>query len=187
MSLLSIRASMEESDRQFMERLYHDFHRLMFKQARRYFQDQVDIEDVVQQSFVKLIKYLPTIKKLKRNTLAVYIVNVIRSCSMDIYRKSEIERETSFIDIFEGFEETVVDDFDLDSLMDISFSLDQLADALLQLPEGLQFVLEAKYLQCWSDAEIAAVLGIKKETVRTRLFRAKKKALLILLRGKNEA
>ncbi len=105
---------------------------------------------------------------------------------MDIYRKREIERETSFIDFFEGFEETVVDDFDLDCLIDISLSSDQLAKAILQLPEKDQFVLEAKYLQCWGGAEIAAIQGIKKETVRTRLFRAKNKALLILLRGKNE-
>ena len=49
-----------------------------------------------------------------------------------------------------------------------------------------QFVLEAKYLQCWRDSEIAEVLGIKKNTVRTRLFRAKNKVLEIILRGNNE-
>ena len=175
-----------ESDRLFLEMLYDNYNGLMFNQARRYFQNQADIEDVVQQSFIKLFKYLPTIRKLNRNTLAAYIVNAIRSCSMDIYRQRKVEKETNFSDFFEGFEETVVDDFDLECLIEKSLSVKQLTNVILQLPEQDQFVLDAKYLQCWSDSEIAEVLGIKANTVRTRLFRAKKRVLLILCRGKNE-
>ncbi len=175
-----------ESNRLFLEMLYDNYNGLMFNQARRYFQNQADIEDVVQQSFIKLFKYLPTIRKLNRNTLAAYIVNVIRSCSMDIYRQRKVEKETNFSDFFEGFEETVVDDFDLECLIEKSLSVKQLTNVILQLPEQDQFVLDAKYLQCWSDSEIAEVLGIKANTVRTRLFRAKKRVLLILCRGKNE-
>jgi len=175
-----------ESDRLFLEMLYDNYNWLMFKHAWRFFQDQTDVEDVVQQSFLKLIRYLPTLKKLNRNTLAVYIVNVIRSCSMDIYRKRKIEQETNFSDLFEGFEETLVDDFDTDCVMDTFISMQQITNAISQLPEKDQFVLEAKYLQYWRDSEIAEVLGIKKNTVRTRLFRAKNKVLEIILRGKNE-
>jgi len=105
---------------------------------------------------------------------------------MDIYRKRKIEQETNFSDLFEGFEETLVDDFDTDCVMDTFISMQQITNAISQLPEKDQFVLEAKYLQCWRDSEIAEVLGIKKNTVRTRLFRAKNKVLEIILRGKNE-
>ena len=175
-----------ESDRLFLEMLYDNYNWLMFKHAWRYFQNQTDVEDVVQQSFLKLIRYLPTIKNLKRNTLAVYIVNVIRSCSMDIYRKRKIEQETNFSDLFEGFEETLVDDFDPDCLMDSLFSMQQLAQVISQLPEKDRFVLEAKYLQSWCDSEIAQVLGTKENSVRTRLLRARNRALQMLLRGKHE-
>jgi RNA polymerase sigma-70 factor (ECF subfamily) len=175
-----------ESDRLFLEMLYDNYNRLMFKHARRYFQDQTDVEDAVQESFERLIRYLPTLRRLNRNTLAVYIVNVIRSCSMDIYRKRKIEKETNFSDIFEGFEETLVDDFDPDCLMDSLLSMRQLAQVISQLPEKDQFVLEAKYLQSWCDSEIAEVLGTKENTVRTRLFRARNRALQMLLRGRHE-
>ncbi len=186
MKLQSTTTLLDENDRLFLELLYDDFVGLMFKHARKYFQDQVDLEDIVQQAFLRLIKYLPTIKQLKRNALAVYIVNVIRSCSLDFYRKRNISRETCFADFYEGFEEGIEDNFDLDSLMDISFSLEQLTQVILQLPEKQQFVLEAKYLQFWSDAEIASTLNIEKQTVRTRLFRAKEKILLLLSEGENE-
>ena len=126
MKLQSTTTLLDENDRLFLELLYDDFVGLMFKHARKYFQDQVDLEDIVQQAFLRLIKYLPTIKQLKRNALAVYIVNVIRSCSLDFYRKRNISRETCFADFYEGFEEGIEDNFDLDSLMEISFSLDQL-------------------------------------------------------------
>jgi len=175
-----------ESDRLYLEMLYDNYKNLMFKQARKYFQNQSDVEDVVQQSFVKLIMHLPTLRKLNRNTLAVYIVNVIRSCSIDICRKRKIVKENNFSDFFEGYEETLEDDYDIDCVMETFLSVQQLTNAISQLPEKDQFVLEAKYLQCWRDSEIAEVLGIKKNTVRTRLFRAKNKVLEIILRGKNE-
>ena len=84
MALLPKPKANSESDRLFLEELYDNYNNLMFKQARRFLQNQADVEDVVQQSFVKLIRYLPTLKKINRNTLSVYIVNVIRSCSIDI-------------------------------------------------------------------------------------------------------
>lgn len=172
-----------EGDRLFLEMLYESYNRLMFHQASRYFQNQTDIEDVVQQAFIKLMRYIPTLKKLNRNTLAAYIVNVIRTCSMDIYRKRKMERETSFSDFYEGFEEKIAEDDDLDDMIDTSLSMEALTDAILELPEEDQFVLEAKYLQGWSDSTIAEHLGVKKNTVRTRILRAKKKALS-KLRGK---
>lgn len=177
---------MNEDDCLFMETLYNDFQNLMFKQAFKYFINQTDVEDVVQQSFLKLIRYLPTIKNLKRNTLAFYIVNVIRSCSMDIYRKRKIERETNFSDFFEGFEETVVDDVDFDCLMEIAVSSEELAKAILRLPEKDQFVLNMKYLMGWNDSEIANALNMHKVTVRTRLYRAKRKVLNLLKGGLGE-
>ena len=45
-----------ESDRLFLEMLYDNYNGLMFNQARRYFQNQEDIKDVVQQAFERLIK-----------------------------------------------------------------------------------------------------------------------------------
>ncbi len=52
-----------EGDRLFLEMLYESYNRLMFHQASRYFQNQTDIEDVVQQAFIKLMRYIPTLKK----------------------------------------------------------------------------------------------------------------------------
>ena len=70
--------------------------------------------------------------------------------------------------------------------MDSLLSMRQLAQVISQLPEKDQFVLEAKYLQSWCDSEIAEVLGTKENTVRTRLFRARNRALQMLLRGRHE-
>ncbi len=183
---ITLLSTMDESDRIFMERLYHDYHRLMFKHARRYFQDQESVEDTVQQACLKLIRYLPTIKQLPCNALATYIVTVIKSVAIDYFRKQKNERVYSFSDYEEGFEESLSNELDLEDMAQITITSDQLAQAILRLPEKDQFVLNTKYLLCWSDDEIAMTLGIKKVTVRTRLFRAKRKALQALLRGRDE-
>jgi len=183
---IAILSTMNENDQLFMEKLYHDYHRLMFYHAWRYFQDQDQVEDVVQQACLKLIKYLPTIKQLNCNVLASYIVTVIKSVAIDHFRKQKTERVYSFSDYEEGFEERLPDEQDLEDMAHVSITSDQLAQAILSLSEKDQFVLNTKYLLCWSDDEIAMALGIKKVTVRTRLFRAKRRALLALSRGKDE-
>lgn len=171
---------MDKSDRLYIEKLYHDYHRLMFKQARRYFQDQNQLEDIVQLTCLKLIRYLPTIKQLSSNTLAAYIVSIVRSVSIDYYRNQDTARTTSFIDLDESFEENLRDPFDLVDLEQNATTIEKLKWVILQLPEEDQLVLLGKYLYGWSDSELAGSLGVKSVTVRSRLFRAKKKALQLL-------
>ena len=75
MALLPKPKANSESDRLFLEELYDNYNNLMFKQARRFLQNQADVEDVVQQSFVKLIRYLLTLKKNRLHHL-FKVVNI---------------------------------------------------------------------------------------------------------------
>ena len=183
---LTVLSTLDESDRLFMESLYQNYHKLMFKHARRYFQEQDIIEDIVQQTCVKLIRYLPTIKRLDCNFLPAYIVNIVTSVSIDFFRKQRAGRAVYFSEMYEGYEETLLDEFDLEDEVLSTLSSKKLALAILKLPEQDQFVLNAKYLMGWSNAEIAETLGIQKITVRTRLLRAKRKALQVLRGGLHE-
>jgi RNA polymerase sigma-70 factor (ECF subfamily) len=177
---------MDESDRIFMESLYQDYYKLIFKHARRYFQEQDLVEDTVQQTCLKLIRYLPKVKQLDRNSLPAYIVNVVKSVAIDFFRRQKTERAACFSEMYEGYEETLLDEADLEDEVLSKLSINKLALAILKLPEQDQFVLNAKYLMNWSDHEIAQTLGIQKATVRTRLLRAKTKALHVYRRGSDD-
>jgi RNA polymerase sigma-70 factor (ECF subfamily) len=172
-------SSYEQSDRDYVQALYEDYHRLMFKHARKYFQGQEDLEDIVQQTVLRIIQNLSRIRELNRNALPSYIVTMVNHLAIDQIRKNQHDRSDNFSDFTEGFEERLADNFDIEEETIKNLSAIQLGKVLLKLPEKDQFVLKAKYLLAWGDAELAKALGIKKSTVRSRLLRAKQKALLL--------
>ena len=168
-----------EEERKFMERLYQEFHLLIYNHACRYFSDQSQIDDLVQQTYLKLMKYLPKLRSLERNILPGYIVNVVKSLAIDELRKNQRARSINFSDLEEDFEEKFVDPKNLEADSWASIEIGQFVRVLLKLPESDQFILKAKYFLGWCDKDIAKTLGIKENALRVRLHRAKQKAIAI--------
>ena len=127
--------------------------------------DEQLAEDAVHNAFIKLIKYLDKIDENNCHKTKSFIVIVIRSVSIDMYRKREKELKFS---INEDITYRVSDDFSL-----TSFGVDDIVSKIEMLPEIYKNVLILKYLQELDDKEIADIFSIKQATVRKRLERAK--------------
>ena len=168
-----------EDDQQFMERIYQEFNLLIYKHACRYFIDQAEIDDVVQQSYLKLMKYLPKLRSLERNILPGYIVNVVKSVAIDQVRKNRRKPSVYFSELMDNFDESFVNPISLEDEDWEMVNIRQFVQAILNLPESDQNILKAKYFLEWSNKDIAGMLGIKENALRVRLHRAKQKALAI--------
>jgi RNA polymerase sigma-70 factor (ECF subfamily) len=168
-----------EDDQQFMERIYQEFNLLIYKHACRYFIDQAEIDDVVQQSYLKLMKYLPKLRSLERNILPGYIVNVVKSVAIDQVRKNRRKPSVNFSELMDNFDESFVNPISLEDEDWEMVNIRQFVQAILNLPESDQNILKAKYFLEWSNKDIAGMLGIKENALRVRLHRAKQKALAI--------
>ncbi|NLE82960.1 MAG: sigma-70 family RNA polymerase sigma factor [Chloroflexi bacterium] len=168
-----------EDDQQFMERIYKEFNLLIYNHACRYFNDQDQIDDVVQQSYLKMMKYLPKLRSLERNILPGYIVNVVKSVAIDQLRKNHRKPSVNFSEFEDNFEESFVNPISLEDEDWEKVNIRQFVQALLKLPESDQNILKAKYILEWSNKDIAGMLGIKENALRVRLHRAKLKALAI--------
>jgi len=172
--LLSADHILDESEKCFIDLLYGDYSKLMFLQANRILENGNDVEDAVQQAWLNIIKYLPKLKLLNCDVLPLYIVTIVKHCAIDLIRKERGQRSIVFSDFFEGFEECIKDDC-FETVIENLEMKDKIASAIQHLTEEDQFLLHSKYVMGWTNDEIADYLGVKSNSVRTIIYRIRKK------------
>lgn len=174
--LLILQTIQSEDDRAFLADLYNDHFQLMYDKADSIVHNCHDAEDIVQDMLAYIAEHIEKFREISCCTLPYYLVMCIRKRCIDCLRKRETVRKHiagsmdheafsfEYIDSNAAFEDKVVDKIDVQ----------RMTEAFLQLPEQLQSILEYKYLLGMSDAEIAKLLGIRKNSVRQYLTRARR-------------
>jgi RNA polymerase sigma-70 factor (ECF subfamily) len=163
-----------ESDKNKFEQLYEKYRKLMFYVSNKILNDTYLAEDAVHHAFLSIIENLEKIDEVDSHKTKSYIVTIVRNHSINIYNQRKRhplvpieEMECSFTeDRYQGIEEE-----------------DLLVATILKLPIIYKDVLTLKYVQEYSNNEIAQMLGITEITVRKRIERAKNKMKQILKEG----
>lgn len=162
-------------ERSFMEEVYTNHFRLMFATARKYIREKADVDDIVSESCIALMKNAATIKQLNGNQLNGYIVSTVRNAALNYLDKqsraskhlaSELEiPEDQLIapPYVDGVEEKIVLEDELANVL----------EALHSLPEKEQQVMRMKYDKHLSDAEIAQAVGLSKSSIPQYIRRAR--------------
>ena len=164
---------LDTSDKKsFFEELLNEYSRLMQKTARQYTNDAYVVDDIVQDSIVRLIRHVEKIMTLPRCNLAGYIVITVKNTAYDHLKQKtlSIEETNGVIDAATGEDSSVEQ---------IVLRLDERANFLstwshLQVEDRI--ILEKKYVLGESDAEIASELGCKESSIRMKLTRARRRA-----------
>lgn len=161
-------------DKRKFELLYNNYKQLMFYVANRVLKDHYLSEDVVHQSFLRILKNLEKIDRVDSRRTKSFILVIVENIAIDYYRKRQNENQLSFdeLEILIGYE---------DKLDDIILS--DIEEAILKLPIIYSSVLRLRYSQGYNNEEIAEILNISQDNVRQRLSRGKKR-LEELLNGK---
>lgn len=168
-----------DSDREFMERLYRNYYALMKKKTYDITKDNDVVEDIINDAIIKLFEKIETLKKLECHKLTSYIVYTIRSVAINFI----IKRDISNKNMFYGFEEDLSDVIGYAGTAnpEISFinneSIDELGRIIATLSETDQDLLFYKYNLEMNDKEIAAIFNISYDNVRKKLQRARQRAL----------
>lgn len=153
----------DESKDKF-ESLYLKYKKHMKHIAMKILGDEHLAEDAVHNAFVKIISNLEKFNKIDCQETRNLIVIIIRSASIDMYRKRKREFENT--DILQN-----------DISVETDFSMIEVADILNEidvLPDIYKDILLLKVEYGYKDKEIAKLLGIKVDTVSKRLERARK-------------
>lgn len=159
-------------ERRFMEQLFTEHERLMYKTAKQYAYDSSLCDDIVQDSLEKLIKKIPVLRGFDRCTLKVYIVSTVRNTAYTEYRKAKTR--SKYIEPFPEWMDEPVDPLSLEDMHHALFQKHRFSAAWNSLSERDQILLYGKYLMDLSDKETADILGCKPSSIRMMRFRARK-------------
>ena len=165
-----------EEDKNKFELLYVTYMKLMFYVANRILNDERFAEDAVHQTFLKILENFDKVKEIFCHKTKSYIVIMVRNTAINLYNQRKRNTTISLEDV----EYCITTE-----PISVAEDLDHLARAVLKLPVIYKDVLTLKYVQGFSNEEIAKMLDISEATARKRLERAKRRLEEIL--GREES
>lgn len=160
-------------DRELMIAFYTRYENLFYLEAKKLLSSPEDISDIVQEALAKTIDRMDVFRDLDRKQQVKYMIVSIRNLSINLLKHNGIITTVPLDVIKEhtpAYNETTPE-----SVYEEKTSLTQLRSIWHDLDEEARTLLVQKYELSWSDAELAAQLGIQPQSVRMRLTRAKRK------------
>lgn len=171
----------DEKKRDKLEELYITYRKELYYVAYQILKDYHDAEDVIQNAFIKISKYLDKIGEIRCKKTRGYLVIIVRNLSYDRYNEKKKSVLVDFMD--ETVEETESDV----SLENHVLNLErgkELAEALAKINTGYADLLTLKYYYEYSTPEIADLVNLSYDVVCVRMNRAKAALRKILSKGK---
>ena len=163
-----------DADKSKFEIIYNSYKNLMLYQANKILGDTNDTEDVVHESFLKIIKIIDQIEVAKCPKTRNLVVTIVERTAIDLYRRRQkvpiVAMDEEYINVPEPK--------DIEDLHDKT----DLAAAMAMLPTRYREVLLLRYDSGFTEAEVAVILSMSQENVHKTVQRAKKKLGEILER-----
>jgi len=164
-------------DRQAFARLVDETSTQIYRTARQILGDEQDAEDVLQETYMKALKALPTFEG--RSSLSTWLHRIAVNEALMLIRKRKVP--TVSIDDTQPFdpdeESTGMEIVDFCCLPEkellTSESRKFMDDAIQRLPENMKTVFVLRDLEGMSIQETAEVMQITENNVKTRLLRAR--------------
>ena len=142
----------------------------------------VDADDVVMETYLKAWQAIPGFGM--RSSLKTWLYRITHNCALDLIRSRKRRRDRTVA--VDDPQDNPIDDMPDDRLtrpdeaMARSELAEQVADAISKLSHDHAVVLQLRYTDCLSYAEIAAATGVSMGTVMSRLFNAKRRLRAVM-------
>lgn len=171
----------DDSDREYMTRLYLEYQRLMYSSIGKVINDPWTIEDVLQSALEKLIDKIQLLKTLDQKRLINYVISTCKNTAYNELNKTSRHPIFSFDDAWDEVEHIQVDNSIENQLIEQD-DFRRLVHIWSKLDSRSQFLLEARYILEKKPQEIAIELNMKPESVRMALTRARRNAYTLMKR-----
>jgi RNA polymerase sigma factor (sigma-70 family) len=153
-----------KGDQQAQLRLYNKYVQAMYNLVIRMHPHPMDAEDILQESFVKVFKNLPSFSG--EATLGAWIKKIVINTCLNFLRK---KKRLSFIQM-----EAITDYSEETEKKEASVDMATIHHAVKQLPEGCRVVFSLHLLEGYQHKEIAKILDITESTSKSQYHRAKR-------------
>lgn len=159
--------TVEEKNKFIM--LYETYGKTIYYTLSRFGLDEHEKEDCSQEIYIIIANHLDNIDINNFKKTQNYIITITRNYCKN-YLRSQKKHIEEPLEKFENIQYIGVEDI-LDKIVTEEL-IQQLAQEIANLNDIYKIVLELKYVNNFSNAEIASILKIKKKTVEMRLYRA---------------
>ncbi|MCC5940745.1 MAG: RNA polymerase sigma factor [Balneolaceae bacterium] len=137
----------------------------------------IDPEDILQEAFLKAYKNIEHFQG--SSSLYTWLYSIARNLSIDEMRKLNKEKGRSSVPVEEF--EIASDEY---SSRDQREEILQLRKGIAQLPELLRTIVVMKSIDGLSYSEISEVTGVNEQTLKNRMFRARKELVQIMKKNR---
>lgn len=160
----------EEEFKRSIGELYPRLHRAMTAYLAG---SSVEADDLLQETFLKAYRSLDSFKG--NSGLYTWLYSIARNLAIDEFRKRKHEKLRS---------NTPVEEFELKSVPGLDDNSREevllLRKAIARLPELLRSIVVMKTIDGMSYPEISEVTGVNVQTLKNRMFRARKELAVTL-------
>lgn len=154
-----------ESNRQAQYELYQRFSYMMNGICLRYGSNQVEAEDILQDSFVKAFKNLDRYKS--DGPLGAWMRKITVNTALEQYRKNKsLKNYAIMLDVSET--SIVIEDGAIETL-----ELEDLLEKIQALPNGFRTVFNLYAVEGYNHKEIGELLNISEGTSKSQYSRAR--------------
>ena len=146
--------------------LYSQYCEGMFVIANRYMKDTAAAEDAMQDAFIKAFSKIHQYKG--DVTFGAWLKRIVINTCLDQIKARKV-------DMYAINEEVLAQADEDDWQVDDETSVEEIMQAIDELPQQYKVVVKMFLLEGYDHAEISDVLGISESASRTNLYRGKQK------------
>lgn len=146
------------------KQLYSEFAPLMLGVCYRYTKSLQDAEDVLQDGFVRVFKFLDQYNR--EGELGAWIRRIMVNTALNYLKQSKKYQHDL---LFDKTELHIVSQDDPEMLLNAK----DLAELIRQLPTGYQTIFNLYAIEGYSHLEIGQMMGISENTSRSQYMRAR--------------
>ena len=171
-------AAIAAGDRAAMQTLYNRHRVRVFRFAVRLVDDAASAEDIVSEAFVEVWRQADRFEG--RSSVSTWIMSIAR------FKALSVRRRRLEVEVNENLAETVADQ--CSSPEQILLETDrraQLRACLSQLSPDHREIIDLVYYHDKTIEEVAAIVGVPRNTVKTRMFYARKRLAQLLARHRD--
>ncbi len=177
MIMMIIAAMESDDDRAFMLNLYNDYYGLVRKTVYNITHDENNKEDLINDTFIKLIEKISLIRTFESCKLAAYVVYTSRSVAINFIKHRDVQKKHAYYgEDMDLLEKLPCPDDAIEDRIIHQGEIAELGNAILKLPEKKKDLFYFKYILEMHDRDIAQIFGISPDSVRQYLTKARREA-----------
>ena len=180
MLLTMIMAIENDEDRAIILNIYEHYYKAMYYKAYDILHDAGDAEDTVQDTILKLMQNIDTLKTIPAEDRVAYVMVAAKSTAINYWNARKRKNEKSHLGFAVDAAETIGNQHCEDDITVRIEDADRISQCLDRLSQHDRDVLIDRYVLDLDISEIAEKMNIEQVSVRANLSRARKNAFNLM-------